>query len=214
MYNFDYNLFMALNFDGGSAMDQAMLIISGWVMWMPLYVLILWLVWRRTGWRGLILFLTLMLAALGLSDVASGIFKHNGLLGGLLPDFAPRPRPMFTPSLEGLDIAPDSLRTLRKVATQQTWAVHVPPEAISGLYGTVSAHAATIVALTVLSCGVIRRSWFTTLMVFCTLLICYSRIYLGKHFPMDLAWGTLVGLVLGFLALWAYRRIIRNWESQ
>lgn len=121
---------------------------------------------------------------------------------------------MFTPSLEGLDIAPDSLRTLRKVATQQTWAVHVPPEAISGLYGTVSAHAATIVALTVLSCGVIRRSWFTTLMVFCTLLICYSRIYLGKHFPMDLAWGTLVGLVLGFLALWAYRRIIRNWESQ
>ena len=30
------------------------------------------------------------------------------------------------------------------------WAVHVPPEAVSGRYGTVSAHAATIVALAVL----------------------------------------------------------------
>ena len=64
------------------------------------------------------------------------------------------------------------------------------------MYGTVSAHAATIVAVAVLSCGAIRRKWFTALMVVCTLVICYSRIYLGKHFPMDLVWGTLVASVL------------------
>lgn len=68
------------------------------------------------------------------------------------------------------------------------------------MYGTVSAHAATIVALAVLSCGAIRRKWFTALMVVCTLVICYSRIYLGKHFPMDIVWGTLVGLGLGYAA--------------
>ena len=198
MYDFDHNLFLALNFDGGAFTDRLMLLISGTAVWLPLYALILWLVWRKAGWRGTLLFLVLMLAALGLADMIAGIFKHNGLLGDLLPGFEPRWRPMFTPSLEGLDIAPDSLRTLRRMAAPGPWAVHVPPEAVSGRYGTVSAHASTVVALAVLSCTVIRRRWFTWLMILSTLLICYSRIYLAKHFPMDLVWGTLVGATLGY----------------
>ena len=207
MYTFDHGLFMALNFDGGTALDRVMLTISGTAMWLPLYALILWLVWRRSGWRGMSVFLVLMLLALGLSDIVSGIFKHNGLLGDMLPQFEPRPRPMFTPSLEGLEIAPDSLRALRMAGTPGDWTVHVPVEAVSGRYGTVSAHAATIVALTVLSAAAIRRRWFTALMLFCTVLICYSRIYLGKHFPMDLVWGTLVGAALGWAAYLAYRTL-------
>ena len=47
-------------------------------------------------------------------------------------------------------------------------------------------------------------------MVVCTLVICYSRIYLGKHFPMDLVWGTLVGSVLGYAALRGYRRLAQS----
>lgn len=205
--NCDHNLFLALNFDGGPFMDRLMLTVSGTTMWLPLYALILWLVWRRDGWRNVILFTALMIAALVLSDMISGIFKHNGVLGGLLPDFEPRWRPMFTPALEGLEIAPDSLRALRMAGTPGDWTVHVPVEAVSGRYGTVSAHAATIVALTVLSAAAIRRRWFTALMLFCTVLICYSRIYLGKHFPMDLVWGTLVGAALGWAAYLAYRTL-------
>ena len=204
--NCDHNLFLALNFDGGPFMDRLMLTVSGTAMWLPLYALILWLVWRRGGWRNVVVFTLLMVAALVLSDMVSGIFKHNGVLGDLMPGFEPRWRPMFTPSLEGLDIAPDSLRVLRMAGTPGDWTVHVPVEAVSGRYGTVSAHAATIVALAVLSASVIRRRWFTWLMVLCTLVICYSRIYLGKHFPMDLVWGTLVGVILGWAAFWAYRK--------
>ena len=205
--NCDHNLFLALNFDGGPFMDRLMLIISGTAMWLPLYALILWLVWRRGGWRNVVVFTLLMVAALVLSDMVSGIFKHNGVLGDLMPGFEPRWRPMFTPALEGLDIAPDSLRALRMAGTPGDWTVHVPVEAVSGRYGTVSAHAATIVALTVLSAAAIRRRWFTALMLFCTVLICYSRIYLGKHFPMDLVWGTLVGAALGWAAYLAYRTL-------
>ena len=207
MYDFDHQLFLDLNFDGGPFMDRLMLTVSGTAMWLPLYALILWLVWRRGGWRGVIVFTVLMIAALALADMVSGIFKSNGVLGGLLPGFEPRWRPMFTPSLEGLEIAPDSLRALRMAGTPGDWTVHVPVEAVSGRYGTVSAHAATIVALTVLSAAAIRRRWFTALMLFCTVLICYSRIYLGKHFPMDLVWGTLVGAALGWAAYLAYRTL-------
>lgn len=207
MYDFDHQLFLDLNFDGGPFMDRLMLTVSGTAMWLPLYALILWLVWRRGGWRNVLVFTVLMVAALALSDMVSGIFKGNGLLGDLLPGFEPRWRPMFTPSLEGMEIAPDSLRALRMAGTPGDWTVHVPVEAVSGRYGTVSAHAATIVALTVLSAAAIRRRWFTALMLFCTVLICYSRIYLGKHFPMDLVWGTLVGAALGWAAYLAYRTL-------
>ena len=214
MYDFDHQLFLGLNFDGGPCMDRLMLTVSGTAMWLPLYALILWLVWRRGGWRGVIVFTVLMIAALALADMVSGMFKSNGVLGGLLPGFEPRWRPMFTPSLEGLEIAPDSLRALRMAGTPGDWTVHVPVEAVSGRYGTVSAHAATIVALTVLSAAAIRRRWFTALMVFCTVLICYSRIYLGKHFPMDLVWGTLVGAILGWAAYQAYRTLTQKKELQ
>ncbi len=207
MYDFDHQLFLDLNFDGGPCMDRLMLTVSATAMWLPLYALILWLVWRRGGWRGVIVFTVLMIAALALADMVSGMFKSNGVLGGLLPGFEPRWRPMFTPALEGLEIAPDSLRALRMAGTPGDWTVHVPVEAVSGRYGTVSAHAATIVALTVLSAAAIRRRWVTALMLFCTVLICYSRIYLGKHFPMDLVWGTLVGAALGWAAYLAYRTL-------
>lgn len=235
----DHDLFLALNFDGGPALDRLMLTVSGTWMWLPLYLLICWLILRpeRRGaagtppaprlngpaapgplrWRNLLVFALLLGATLGLSDMIAGIFKANGLLGSLLPNFEPRWRPMFTPALEGLDIAPDSLRRLRGLAPDalaaagivRDWQVHVPVEAVSGRFGTVSAHAATITGLAVLSAGAVRRRWFTLLIVFCTVLICYSRIYLAKHFPLDLLWGALTGLVLGSAALQGYRRLTR-----
>lgn len=212
MYDFDHSLFLALNFDGGPTVDRIMFTISGTPMWIPLYLLILWMVWRRGGWRDTLLFLVLMIAAIGLSDIVCGIFKANGLLAryGLLGDFQPRWRPMFTPELEGLAITPDSLYVIRKSGMAGDWAVHVPVAAVSGHYGTVSAHAATVVAMAVLSCAAIRRRWFTALMVVSTLLICYSRIYLGKHFPMDLFWGALVGIAWGYLAWRLFKRFRTN----
>ena len=166
--------------------------------------------WVLLALCGIGVFAAAIVLAIVLADMAAGIFKHSGPLKGLWADFPPRWRPMFTPSLEGLEITPDSLRALRRAAMPHDWAVHVPPEAVSGMYGTVSAHAATIVALAVLSCGAIRRKWFTALMVVCTLVICYSRIYLGKHFPMDIVWGTLVGLGLGYAALRGYLRLAQS----
>ena len=221
MQHLDQQLFLALNFDGGPVWDRIMLTVSGTTLWIPLYAVILWLVWRRAGWRGLVLFLVLMAAAVVLADMVAGAFKHTGVLRGLLPDFEPRWRPMFTPALEGLDISPDSLNHLRRLSPGElaaagytdAWQVHVPPEAVSGYYGSVSAHAATIVALSLFAARVIRRRWFTVLMVCCTLLVCYSRIYLGKHFPMDLVWGALVGALLGWAAWALYRRFAPRREA-
>ena len=209
LYTFDHALFLALNFDGGPVMDRLMILVSGTAMWLPLYALILWLVWRREGWRRTLLFAAAIVLAIVLADMAAGIFKHSGPLKGLWADFPPRWRPMFTPSLEGLEIAPDTLMRWRFEGHATPGIVHVPEGALGGKFGTVSSHAATVVALLVLSAAEIRRRWFTFLMVAATLLICYSRIYLAKHFPVDLLLGAAVGALTGWAMLRAYRCIGR-----
>ena len=188
MYTFDYPLFLLLNFDGGPVMDTLMKVISTPAAWAWLYILILWLVWRRSGWRGALLFLVLMAAAVGLSDLIAGIFKHSGLLKNLWPSFPARLRPMYTPELEG--------------------QVHVVKQ--GGMYGTVSAHAATMVSMAVLAIGTIGRRWFTWLMVASVVVICYSRIYMAYHFPVDIALGAMVGLVSGGSMMALYRALERR----
>lgn len=211
MYDCDHSLFLTLNFDGGPLFDKIMLAVSGTVLWIPFYLLILWLVWRRYGWRNLILFILALAVGLVLSDMICGIFKHTGPLKNLWTDLTPRWRPMFTPELENLPIPADSLFSWRHAGIPTPEGiVHVPAEAISGKYGTVSSHAATIVAVVTLSAAAIRRHWFTILGIVATLLICYSRIYLAKHFPIDLLLGAGVGLLVGGIAYWAYKRLGRG----
>lgn len=180
----DYNLFLALNFDGGAFLDSLMLLCSGKLTWVPLYLLILYLLYKREGWRNMLLFLGLAVACVLLTDMVAGIFKHNGLLGGLFPDLPPRLRPMYTPELEGM--------------------VHVVKW--GGRYGTVSAHAATTVSVAMLAGLIISRRWFTALALFWVVAVCYSRIYLAYHFPLDILYGLILGLLLAFGAFILYRR--------
>lgn len=208
MYTFDHDLFLRLNFDGGPAMDACMTAFSGLAVWVPLYVLTLWLIHRRYGWRGILVFLIAVAIVVGLADILSSAPKGRGLLKALVPDdFVQRPRPMYTPVLEGLDITPDSLQRLRHAAVPMEWQVHALHP--GGMYGTVSSHAANHVAIAVLSCGVVQKRWFSVLMVLYVAAVCYSRIYLAMHFPMDLFWGALIGLVLGSVAVWELHRSLR-----
>ncbi|MBQ5396999.1 MAG: phosphatase PAP2 family protein [Alistipes sp.] len=191
MYNnIDYPLFLWLNFDGGAVMDKAMLLASTPAVWAWLYVIILYMVWRKNGWRGIIIFLVAAALAVTLGDMISGIFKHTGVLKNLLPSFPARLRPMYTPELEGM---------VSNILRQ------------GGQYGTVSGHAATMVSMAVLAIPAVGRRWFTVLMTAVVLVICYSRIYLAYHFPIDIALGAVTGLVSGGVMLVLYKYAIHRW---
>ena len=190
-YTFDNPLFLWLNFDGPAVLDSAMLLISTPAVWAWLYLLILYMVWRTSGWRGVGLFVVAAAAAVVLSDMIAGIFKHTGLLKNLWAEFPARLRPMYTPELEGL-----VSNVLRK----------------GGQYGTVSGHAATMTALAVIAIPAIARRWFSWLMTAVVVLVCYSRIYLGYHFPMDIALGVVTGLVSGGVAYLAMRAVAKRWN--
>lgn len=180
----DWGLFEFLNFDGPAWLDSTMSKASGMMVWIPLYVLIIYLVWRRCSWRGIIAFIVALGAAILIADLVAGIFKHQGPLKDLWASFPARLRPMHTP--EGIDFATNGYYT-------------------KNLYGTVSGHTSTIVAIALLSSVVVRREWFTALMVCVTLLICYSRIYLACHFPQDILLGATVGIVAGLIGVTIFR---------
>lgn len=190
-YTFDHPLFLWLNVDGPAPIDSLMLLVSTPAVWAWLYLLILYMVWRKAGWRGLVLLLMAAAAAVALSDMIAGIFKHTGLLKNLWAEFPARLRPMYTPELEGL-----VSNVLKK----------------GGQYGTVSGHAATMMAMATIAIPSIGRRWFTWLMCCVVALVCYSRIYLGYHFPVDIALGLMTGFLSGGVAYLAMRAVAKRWK--
>ncbi len=193
MYTFDHDLFLLLNFDGGKIMDSFMMAVSGTTMWIPLYLFILGFVWYKYGWRSALVFLVCVALAIGLSDMISGIFKHQGLLKNLWPSFPVRFRPMHTEALQGL--------------------IHVPRGG-HGHYGTVSAHAATVVSLAWISALAIRKNWYNWIIALAVILICYSRIYLACHFPMDLLLGAIVGTISGVAMFFLWKKFDKVIEKR
>ena len=184
----DWALFEALNFDGPAWLDTIMLLVSGIKIWTPLYILIIYMVWRRYSWRGVVALLVAMGVAIGFADIISGIFKQHGLLGGLLPEFPARLRPMYTEGVEAFTNGYGS----------------------AALCGSVSGHAATIVAIALLSSLIISKRWFTLVIWFVALLVCYSRIYLACHFPQDILLGTLLGLLSALIGWYLFKLLLQR----
>lgn len=202
MERLDEAIFLALNFDGGSAIDQAMFIISGRLTWLPLYLLIIYLIWRRYGWRTTIYAVLMMAAAVGLADQICNLFK-NGLQ-------------MLRPNHDA-DVMPLMHFPLRDGV----------PFVNKGLYGTVSAHASTTTAVAYLAhsfiherlwhtasavaaatvaVSFVRRRWFTIVAFVWVAIICYSRIYLGAHFPSQVLAGIALGVLIGAAGVFVARR--------
>ena len=184
-YTFDHDLFLFLNFDGGKAMDFIMETISGTLMWIPLYLFIIAFVWYKFGWQRALAFVVCLALAIGLSDIICGIFKHSGPLKHLWESFPVRHRPMFDSAVRDL--------------------AHVPSYK-HGAYGTVSAHAATVVSLAWFSALTIRKKWYNWVISVAVILICYSRIYLACHFPMDILLGSVVGTVCGLSMFFLWKK--------
>lgn len=191
-YTFDHDLFLWMNFDGGEFFDSLMVAASNPLAWSWLYVIIFYLVWRYTGWKGLLMFAVIAGLSLGLSDLIAGIFKHSGPLKNLWASFPARLRPMHTPELQEV--------------------IHFVTR--GGKYGTVSAHAATTIALAVTASAFVKRWWMTAAMVAMTLIICYSRIYLAYHFPFDIVLGLATGLCSVGISLLLVKGTIKLWNRR
>lgn len=80
-----------------------------------------------------------------------------------------------------------------------------------GKFGFFSAHASNTFSLAVFFALLIRNRALTVAMVLWSLVNCWTRMYLGVHYPGDilvgLIWGGIVGVTVWYLYFRVYTRI-------
>ena len=172
LINFDMDLLLAFNGAHAAWADSLMWIISGRLTWLPLYLLLAGLLFWRFGWRKALWMLLAIGVAVGLADyISSGIIKQ----------MVCRWRPTREPLLHGLVYMVNGYR--------------------GGNYGFVSSHAANTMAVALLYCLIWKNKsphvWWLMLWV---VLNCWSRMYLGVHYPGDIVGGLIVGSAVAVAA--------------
>lgn len=75
-----------------------------------------------------------------------------------------------------------------------------------GLYGFVSSHAANAFSLATIFILIGRKyKIYVVSITLWALIIGYSRIYVGVHYPLDVICGGILGIVIGLLIYYIYR---------
>lgn len=185
----DHELMLWLNYDGGTFQDAFWYTLSQIPSWIPLYITIIFVMLqpsdgqKQKRWMKFILLLLFTALVFAFTDQISA---------GIIKPLVQRPRPSHDGSIM------DQL--------------HFVNDYHGGAYGFVSSHAANCFGLAVwVSCLYKRRSLVTAMMLY-AVLNCYSRIYLGVHFPGDIICGTILGILCGWLGYYCYTRFCQRFS--
>ena len=167
----DKELFLFLNKLGGDSWDGFWLVITNKWASIPLYLLLLWISYKFAGPRRTLYLLIAVALLITVTDQLANFFKYG----------VQRPRPCHEAEL---------MAEMRLVKAY-----------CGGKFGYFSAHAANAFALAnffrILFRQHIRLLDFA--LPLWALLVAYSRIYIGVHYPHDVITGILIGLFLGWL---------------
>ena len=180
MNNLDVDILLWINGHGNAWLDELMWIISRSRTWIWLYVLLAGLiVYRFRNWKTILLILVGFGIAVGLSDF---------ITSGLIKPIVCRLRPTHEPAIDPIRLVHDY---------------------VGGKYGFCSSHAANTMACALLFSLLYRNKIATASLMTWVALNCYSRMYLGVHYPSDIMAGLLVGALLAGCCYWAIKRVLR-----
>lgn len=171
LLQYDTELFLYLNNLGTPAWDNFWLIVTDKLTFVPLYAILLFLIYKKFGVKTLLLLIVVIAAMITFTDQITNLFKHG----------FERPRPCREEA--GLQ------EMMRYIAVR------------CGRYGFFSGHSSNSMAAAIFA-GLLFKPYYKRLLIILiiwSLIVAYSRIYVGVHYPLDIVCGLTFGALAGYL---------------
>ncbi|NJO68350.1 MAG: phosphatase PAP2 family protein [Bacteroidetes bacterium] len=83
-----------------------------------------------------------------------------------------------------------------------------------GKFGFVSSHAANSFGVAMFFTMFFSHRWVGVMLMIWALIVSYSRIYLGVHYPGDVLGGALLGMIIGALFFYANRFCSKSYSAK
>lgn len=165
----DKELLLYLHRQSTPFLDTMMAGITEENNWIPLYLIFLIALFRQFGWQGIYSMVAVILVVVIADQLTSTFMKP----------FFGRYRPCHDPEIGHL------ITIVTKCG---------------GPYGFVSSHAANSCAVSTFFILLFHKTHrYVWWLVVWPILFSYSRIYLGVHYPLDILFGAITGIGIGWL---------------
>lgn len=146
----------------------ALVLTSGWT-WIAMYLTLLFVVIKNNE--------TMAQIGLVILSCALCLLLADGMADGIMKPLTMRLRPINDPEVR------EMITLVAGVADKN--------------YSFFSAHAANTMAISTFMALLMRNTRMTIALLIWSLINCWTRIYLGMHYPSDIAAGLLWGMISG-----------------